>query len=66
MDYFIIRQFVDCVRQKTAFPMDIYDAAMWSVLAPLSEISLSQDSSTQPIPDFTRGKWKERKPVFAI
>lgn len=66
MDYFIIREFVDCVRNKQPFKMDMYDAAMWSVLTPLSEKSLVQNSKPIPIPDFTRGKWKSRKPVFGI
>ncbi len=46
--------------------MDIYDAAMWSVLSPLSERSIAQRSKPVLIPDFTRGKWKQRKPVFGV
>ncbi|MGC4036040.1 MAG: Gfo/Idh/MocA family oxidoreductase [Chitinophagaceae bacterium] len=66
MDYFIIREFVNCVRNKQALPMDMYDAAMWTALTPLSEKSLSQNSKTVHIPDFTRGKWKKRTPVFGL
>jgi hypothetical protein len=64
MDYFIIREFVDCVRNKKPFTMDVYDAAMWSVLSPLSERSIAEDSKPIPIPDFTKGKWKTRQVVF--
>jgi len=46
--------------------MDMYDAAMWSALTPLSEKSIAQHSKTVLIPDFTRGKWKNRKPVFGL
>lgn len=66
MDYFIIREFVDCVAAKKPFLMDVYDAAMWSVLGPLSEKSIAQHSRPVQIPDFTRGKWKNRKPVFGL
>jgi predicted dehydrogenase len=66
MDYFIIREFVDCVIHKKPLTMDIYDAAMWSVLSPLSERSIALRSKPVLIPDFTRGKWKQRKPVFGV
>jgi len=66
MDYFIIREFVNCVRNKLPLAMDMYDAAMWSALTPLSEKSIAQHSKTVLIPDFTRGKWKNRKPVFGL
>jgi predicted dehydrogenase len=66
MDYFIIREFVDCVANKKPFLMDVYDAAAWSALSPLSEKSIAKNSQPILIPDFTRGKWKKRKPVFGL
>jgi len=54
------------VRNKLPLAMDMYDAAMWSALTPLSEKSIAQHSKTVLIPDFTRGKWKNRKPVFGL
>jgi hypothetical protein len=41
----------------------VYDAALWSVVAPLSEQSVANKSRTVDIPDFTRGNWKTNKPV---
>ena len=42
--------------------MDVYDAASWSVVGPLSEISVELGSVPVKFPDFTRGDWKnERK-----
>jgi hypothetical protein len=41
--------------------MDVYDAATWSVPGPLSEISLAKGSSPVKFPDFTRGRWKEKR-----
>jgi hypothetical protein len=66
MDYFVLRDFIESVKNRTAPPIDVYDAAAWSAISPLSEQSIAQGSAAVPIPDFTRGKWKTRKPVFAI
>jgi len=66
MDYFVLRDFIESVKNRTAPPIDVYDAAAWSAISPLSEQSIAQGSTAVPIPDFTRGKWKTRKPVFAI
>lgn len=66
MDYFLIHDFVDCVRFKKPFFMDMYDAAMWTALSPLSEKSIAENSKPVLIPDFTRGKWKKRKPLFGF
>lgn len=66
MDYFVIRDFIQSVKTKTAPPIDVYDAAAWSAISPLSEESIAKKSASIEIPDFTRGKWKTRKPVFAV
>jgi hypothetical protein len=46
--------------------MDVYDAATWSVLSPLSEVSVSRGGSPVEIPDFTRGKWKTNPRIFGL
>ncbi len=66
MDYFVIRDFIHSVQNRTAPPIDVYDAAAWSAISPLSEESIAKKSASVEIPDFTRGKWKTRKPVFAL
>lgn len=38
--------------------MDVYDAALWSVITPLSEWSVAREGETVKVPDFTRGAWK--------
>ena len=45
---------------------DIYDAVAWSAITPLSEQSIAEGYRTLEFPDFTEGKWKERKPIFAL
>jgi len=37
-----------------------------SVIGPLSERSISSGSIPVKVPDFTRGKWKSKKPTFAV
>ena len=46
--------------------MDVYDAAAWSVITPLSEQSIELGNQAVEFPDFTGGKWMYRKPVFAL
>jgi hypothetical protein len=41
---------------------DVYDAASWSSIMPLSEASAINRSKTIDVPDFTRGAWKQNKP----
>ncbi|MCZ2075037.1 MAG: Gfo/Idh/MocA family oxidoreductase [Bryobacterales bacterium] len=61
-DYITMHQFVDAVRRRTQTPIDVYDAATWSVIMPLSAKSVEARSAPVEFPDFTRGKWKTRAP----
>ncbi len=62
MDFFVINAFVESVKQQIAPPMDVYDAAAWSAITPLSELSIENNGAPQDFPDFTRGLWVKRKP----
>lgn len=62
MDFFVINAFVESVKQQIAPPMDAYDAAAWSAITPLSELSIENNGQPQDFPDFTRGLWVKRKP----
>ena len=66
MDFFVINAFIESVKRKVDTPMDVYDAAAWSVITPLSEQSIQLGNQTVDFPDFTNGKWMSRKPVFAL
>jgi predicted dehydrogenase len=65
IDYMVVQQFIDAVRAKSQPPIDVYDAATWSVISPLTERSVAARSAAVDFPDFTRGKWNTRKPVYA-
>ncbi len=60
MDYLMLFRLLECVRQGIPPDMDVYDAAAWSSVAPLSVTSVSRGSAPVEFPDFTRGKWQER------
>jgi len=66
MDYFVIHAFVEAVKAEAPMPIDIYDALAWSAITPLSEQSIAEGFKTLEFPDFTRGLWKSRKPIFAF
>jgi len=65
-DYFVINSFVESVKRKIPFLIDVYDAAAWSAITPLSEMSVANGGAPQKFPDFTKGNWKTRKPVFGM
>lgn len=60
MDYFEFKMFFDCIREGKEMPIDVYDAAAWMCITPLSEQSIANGGQTVEIPDFTRGKYKTR------
>ena len=62
MDFFVLQAFVQSALKGIAPPLDVYDAAAWSAVTPLSELSIAQNGAPQEIPDFTKGKWEKRQP----
>ncbi|MDI3319359.1 Gfo/Idh/MocA family protein [Pinibacter soli] len=66
MDFFVIHSFIESIKRKIPTPMDVYDAAAWSAITPLSEQSIELGHQTVEFPDFTGGQWMYRKPVFAL
>ena len=63
MDFIMDWRLIDCLRNGLPMDMDVYDAAAWSCITPLSEWSIANGSAPIKIPDFTRGKWEINKPV---
>ena len=67
IDYYVLRDFFDSVKNKKHPPIDVYDAAAWSAISELSEMSIAGGGIPVDFPDFTRGQWikfKDEK-VFA-
>ena len=63
MDFVMDWRLIDCLRNGLALDQDVYDAAAWSSISILSQNSVAKRSKTMDIPDFTRGSWKNNKPV---
>jgi predicted dehydrogenase len=66
MDWFVFNGFIEAVKQKRQTPIDVYDSVTMSVITPLSTQSLKQGNANIEFPDFTKGKWKDRKGKFAL
>lgn len=49
---------IDCLRNGLPLDQDVYDAASWSAIVPLSEWSVRNNSNSVRFPDFTMGKWE--------
>lgn len=63
MDFIMDWRLIDCLRNGLPLDQDVYDAASWSSIVPLSIQSTEKKSRTVDIPDFTRGNWKQNNPV---
>ncbi len=63
MDGLVYDAFFEAVRKGEPCPIDVYDAAAWMCITPLSEQSIAMGSQPVAIPDFTRGAFCVRKPV---
>ncbi len=66
MDWFVMNAFIEAFKRKEPMPLDVYDHASWAVITCLSEQSIAQGGEPQSFPDFTDGKWMNRKPIFAF
>lgn len=62
-DYLMLYSLIRALRTGTYPDIDVYDTAAWSCIVELSDRSARNRSCPVDIPDFTRGKWKTRKPL---
>lgn len=66
MDFLMLWRIVYCLRNGLPLDQDVYDAASWSVVGPLSEQSVAKRGRSMDVPDFTRGQWKTMKPLEIV
>lgn len=66
MDFFVLHAFVEAIKRQQPTPLDVYDAAAWSAIVPLSEKSIELGNQVVEFPDFTSGQWMNRKNTFAL
>jgi predicted dehydrogenase len=62
MDFIMNWRLIYCLQNGLPLDQDVYDAAAWTCITELSEISLNNRSNSVDVPDFTRGDWKNAKP----
>ncbi len=62
MDFIMDYRLIYCLRNGLPLDQSVYDAAAWSSIVELSEISTMNKSKSVEVPDFTRGDWKKGKP----
>lgn len=62
MDFIMDWRMIDCLRNGLPLDQNVYDGALWSSIAPLSEWSVANRSQSINVPDFTGGSWKTNKP----
>lgn len=62
MDFIMDYRLIHCLRNGLPLDQDVYDAATWSSVVELSEISVNNRSNAVSFPDFTRCGWETAKP----
>jgi hypothetical protein len=63
MDFLMDWRLVSQLRNGLPLDMDVYDAAAWTSIGLLSEVSEANRSQSIDVPDFTAGHYKQNKPV---
>ena len=66
MDGMMVYRIIECLRNGLPLDQNVYEGCFWSAVSPLSEISVANNGDPQAFPDFTRGNWKETKPLDII
>ncbi len=61
MDFVQLYRLIDNLQKGKPMDIDVYDTALWCVLIPLSRISVEMGNVPVRVPDFTRGKWNEKR-----
>ena len=66
MDFIEDYRLINALRKGLVPDTDVYDAAAWSAVSQLSERSVANGSQPMAFPDFTRGKWKIKRPLHMM
>lgn len=66
MDFLMLWRMIYCLRNGQPLDQDVYDAAAWSSIFPLSIASVDDRSNSKTVPDFTRGAWRTGTPLGIV
>jgi hypothetical protein len=65
-DFLMLRTFVQSLERDLSPPIDVYDAATWMAISPLSGASIANGGEPTSFPDFTNGAWMDNEPIFGF
>jgi predicted dehydrogenase len=63
MDYIEDYRLIQALRKGVQPDIDVYDSVLWSSIIPLSEKSAVNGGEPVKFPDFTRGAWRNPRPL---
>ena len=63
MDFLMDLRLCYCLQNGLPLDINVYESCQWSVLAELTETSAKNEGAPVEVPDFTRGAWREIKPL---
>ena len=63
MDFVMLWRIAFCLRNALPLDQNVYDAAAWSAVTPLSQASVADRGNSKDFPDFTRGVWPDAPPL---
>ena len=66
MDFIMDYRLIYCLVNGLPLDQDVYDAAAWSSIVPLSCDSVANRSCSLDVPDFTRGAWERNAPLEIV
>ena len=66
MDWMVLHAFCEAAGKNVRPPIDVYDAALYMSITPLSEQSIAEGGATVAVPDFTLGKWYMRGDIIDL
>ena len=66
MDFIMDYRLIYCMKNGLPLDQDVYDAAAWSAVVPLSIDSVADKSNSRDVPDFTRGAWESNRPLAIV
>ncbi len=66
MDFIMRYRIIECLRKGIPLDQNLYEGCFWSAVGPLSEKSVKEEGAPQAFPDFTRGEWKNTKPLSIV
>lgn len=66
MNFIMLSRVIECLHAGEPMDQNVYEGALWSAVAPLSEKSVHEGGAPQLFPDFTRGGWRTTLPLTIV